>query len=195
MPDYASGGVFSCEIVDDRPGLTTLEILGPAAQGIFSQESGGHRFQRVPPTERNGRVQTSTITVAVLPDIAETEILLPERDLEWTMTISRGKGGQSVNTTYSCVVLKHKPSGIMVRCQNERSQHRNKRTALAILSAKLAARADCASSQSRSQDRKAQLGIGARGDKRRTIRVRDNQVKDHLTGRAWRWDDYERGKW
>jgi len=149
----------------------------------------------VPPTEKNGRVQTSTITVAVLPDVEESDLEIPDGDLEWTTTLSRGKGGQSVNTTYSCVVLKHKPSGKVVRCQNERSQFQNKRTALEILRSRLTTEKEDAEHSSRSQDRKDQIGDGQRSDKRRTIRVKDGQVKDHILGKTWRYEDYVAGKW
>jgi peptide chain release factor 1 len=207
MPNYLSknsfrstaswldGGAFSVEPIDLRSGTAVFKVSGIGANEVFANESGGHRFQRTPPTEKKGRVQTSTITVAVLPNIEESKLVIPESDLEWTTTTSRGNGGQSVNTTYSCVVLKHRPSGLSVRCQNERSQLQNKRIALEILRAKLLEKKQQEEQSYRAQRRKVQIGSGQRGDKRRTIRVQDGQVKDHVTGRTWRYDDYLQGKW
>ena len=131
----------------------------------------------------------------MLPEPKEEEFKIEEKDLEWTTTISQGKGGQSVNTTYSCVVLKHKPSGETVRCQNERSQHRNKATALRVLRSRLLAQKENAEHASESKQRKDQIGSGQRGDKRRTIRVKDGQVNDHVTGKKWQLKKYLNGEW
>jgi len=117
------------------------------------------------------------------------------KDLEWTTTTSQGKGGQGVNTTYSCVILKHKPSGMTVRCQNERSQFQNKKFAMDILRSRLMEKKTDEELSSRAADRKQQVGSGQRGDKRRTIREKDGQVKDHVTGKSWRYQDYVDGKW
>jgi peptide chain release factor 1 len=170
-------------------------VSGDKAEATFANEAGGHRWQRVPPTERKGRIQTSTITVAVLPEPQAEEFKIDEKDLEWSTTISQGKGGQSVNTTYSCVILKHKPSGETVRCQNERSQLRNKQTALRVLRSRLLAQKENAEHASESKQRKDQIGSGQRGDKRRTIRVKDGQVNDHVTGQKWSLKKYLNGDW
>lgn len=170
-------------------------MSGDKAEATFANEAGGHRWQRVPPTERKGRIQTSTITVAVLPEPQAEEFKIDEKDLEWSTTISQGKGGQSVNTTYSCVILKHKPSGETVRCQNERSQLRNKQTALRVLRSRLLAQKENAEHASESKQRKDQIGSGQRGDKRRTIRVKDGQVNDHVTGQKWSLKKYLNGDW
>lgn len=140
-------------------------------------------------------MQTSTITVAVLPEPTAAEFKIDEKDLEWTTTTSQGKGGQSVNTTYSCVVLKHKPSELTVRCQNERSQLRNKQTALRILRSRLLEQKENAEHAAESQQRRGQIGSGMRGDKRRTIRVKDGQVNDHITGQKWSLKKYLNGEW
>lgn len=175
--------------------MAIFQVTGQQANKTFINEAGGHRWQRIPPTEKNGRVQTSTVTVAVLPDIQESELVIPDKDLEWTTSTSRGNGGQGANTTYSCVVLKHKPSGMTVRCQNERSQFQNKKFALNILRGRLDEIRRSLEHSERSTDRKNQIGTGQRGDKRRTIRVKDGQVKDHITGKSWRYNDYILGKW
>ncbi len=166
---WQSEAVFDVELMDRRPGSVCFRVAGPGAEKVFANEAGGHRWQRVPPTERHGRRQTSTITVAVLPELEESEVSVPEKELEWTTTTSRGNGGQSVNTTMSCVVLKHLPSGITVRCQNERSQFQNKRFALQVLRAKLQAASDSAAHTVRAEDRRRQVGCGERGDKGKNI--------------------------
>ena len=166
---------------------------GCGAEATFANEAGGHRWQA--PSGKKGAIHTSTITVAVLPEPKEEEFKIEEKDLEWSTTISQGKGGQSVNTTYSCVILKHKPSGQTVRCQNERSQHRNKATALRVLRSRLLAVKEDAEHASESQERRNQIGSGMRGDKRRTIRVKDGQVNDHITGLKWTLKKYLNGEW
>ena len=166
---------------------------GCGAEATFANEAGGHRWQA--PSGKKGAIHTSTITVAVLPEPKEEEFKIEEKDLEWSTTISQGKGGQSVNTTYSCVILKHKPSGQTVRCQNERSQHRNKATALRVLRSRLLAVKEDAEHASESQERRNQIGSGMRGDKRRTIRVKDGQVNDHITGQKWTLKKYLNGEW
>lgn len=162
---------------------------------LFAHESGGHRWQREPPTERRGRVHTSTVTVAVLPEPTPTQLNVRDADLRWTTRRGTGPGGQHRNKTESAVDLLHVPSGIVVRCQSERSQLRNKQSALAVLRARLHARATSAADGEANAARRAQVGSGMRGDKRRTIRVQDGQVHDHVTGVRWRLSDYLRGDW
>ncbi len=162
---------------------------------MFAEDVGGHRWQRIPPTEKRGRVQTSTITVAVLDEPREHELVLRESDLEEETMRGSGAGGQHRNKTDSAVRLTHLPTGIVVRCESERDQHRNRQTARAVLRARLAEAQRSAASGARAQDRKNQVGSGMRGDKRRTIRVRDDQVVDHQTGRVWKYSLYKRGDW
>ena len=170
-------------------------MTGKDADKIFSQESGGHRWQRVPPTERKGRRQTSTITVAVFEESTVTEVSLNPRDLEWDTMRSGGAGGQNVNKVETAVRVKHIPSGLVVRCETLRSQYRNKELALVILSAKLKS-ADSEQRLSKEvNDRRKQIGSGQRGDKRRTIREQDGKVSDHLTGRVWQLAEYVKGNW
>lgn len=191
----APRGVFSVEIADERPGLLVFRVEGQAASDLFKDEAGGHRWQRIPPTEKRGRVQTSTVTVAVMPEPTETEVRLDERDLDWTACRGSGPGGQARNKVNSAVQITHRPSGIQVRCESERSQHQNRRTALAMLRAKLWEREHTRISGAEAEDRRRQLGSGMRGDKRRTIRCQDGQVHDHVSGRRWRLKDYLRGEW
>lgn len=162
---------------------------------LFRNEAGGHRYQRIPPTERRGRVHTSTITVAVLPEITEQQISVKDSELIWKMCRGSGPGGQHRNKTESAVQVTHIPSKISVRCESERSQHQNKASALELLRAKLWERTKKELTEQRTNDRKEQVGSGMRGDKRRTIRFQDGQVVDHITGRRWKLKDYLRGEW
>ena len=184
-----------CEILDLRPGLIILRVTGEGHVALFSCEAGGHRWQRVPPNERRGRVHTSTVTVAVLEEPTAVEVPLSESDLVWEMKRGSGPGGQHRNKTESAVVLKHTPSGLIVRCENERSQRRNRESALLVMRARLLALAQSRIDRERDSTRRGQLGSGMRGDKRRTIRVQDGSVIDHVTGQTWRYRDYVRGCW
>lgn len=190
-----SGGVFSLEVLDRRTGSVTVRVSGKGSEKIFEEESGGHRWQRVPPNEKRGRVHTSTITVAVLPEISVSDLPIDDRDLEWTACRGSGAGGQHRNVTASAVTVRHVPSGLSVRCESERSQYQNKQTALALLRSRLWELRRSSLARERDESRSRQVGSGMRGDKRRTIRQQDGVVKDHLTGRTWRYEDYVRGKW
>jgi peptide chain release factor 1 len=162
---------------------------------VFRDEPGGHRWQRVPPNEKRGRVHTSTITVAVLPEATEAQVHLDPRDLDVDTCRGTGAGGQKRNKTESTVVIRHRPSGLVVRCETERSQHQNRATALALLRSRLLAAAEEARTSAVAAARRGQVGSGMRGDKRRTIRCQDGVVLDHVTGRRWALRAYERGDW
>ena len=181
--------------MQSRAGFALLRVTGRGVNVLFADEVGGHRWQRVPPTEKRGRVQSSTITVAVLDEEVATTVEIPETDLEWTTCRSPGKGGQHVQKTDSAVQVTHLPTGIQVRSHDGRSQFHNKQDALDKLREKLLDAARTARSSARAAERRGQVGSGMRGDKRRTIRAQDDSVVDHLTGRSWRLRDYERGNW
>jgi peptide chain release factor 1 len=173
-----------------------VRVRGAGARELFAGEAGGHRFQRIPPTEKRGRVQSSTITIAVLDEaVAELPLVIPEHELEWSTCRSSGDGGQHLQKTDSAVQVKHVPTGMLVRSEQGRSQHKNRELALERLRAKLADAQRTAAHAARDAERRGQVGSGMRGDKRRTIRVQDDSVVDHLTGRTWRYRDYVRGAW
>jgi len=152
---------------------------------VYSQlrfEAGVHRVQRVPATEAQGRIHTSTATVAVLPEAEEVDVEIREEDLEIQTTHSGGPGGQHVNTTNSAVQLFHKPSGIMIKCQEERSQHKNKARALQILRSRLLSAAQDAHDKAISDERRGMVGTGDRSEKIRTYNYPQNRVTDHRIG-------------
>lgn len=167
-----------------RPGFLLFRVEGKKALEAFQHEAGGHRWQRVPPTEKRGRVHTSTITVAVLDEPQEHEIYIDPNDLDEKFTRGSGAGGQHRNKTDTAVVLKHLPSGIVVRIDGGRSQHVNRQTALSVLRAKLQEAGAEAQVKKRNAKRRRQVGSGMRGDKRRTIAVQRGTVHDHETGRT-----------
>lgn len=149
---------------------------------VFSQlrsESGTHRVQRVPVTESQGRIHTSAVTVAVLPEAEEVEVKISPDDLRVDVFRSSGPGGQSVNTTDSAVRITHLPTGIVVSCQDEKSQHKNRAKALKILRARLLDLKQREQQDRRSQDRRAQVGSGDRSERIRTYNFPQNRVTDH----------------
>lgn len=181
---------FDFELTENRLGFVAVRISGKSV-AVFANEAGGHRWQRVP--KNDDRVQTSTVTVAVLPEPSDAQLHIREQDLEWSTCRGSGAGGQHRNKTESAVQLRHVPTGLSVRCESERSQTQNRRTALATLRARIWQAQQDAGSASRAQDRRQQVGSGMRGDKRRTIR--SDGVVDHVTGKRWSFKDYVRGNW
>lgn len=188
------GGTFSIELLDERPGIIRFRVLGKKAAKLFSKEGGVHQWQRVPPTEKKGRVHTSTITVAVLPERPIADIKINEKDLDWKTCRGSGAGGQHRNVTDSAVQLTHKPTGIQIRCESERSQHSNKETALQILAARLEQAEEEQLVKSRNKKRREQFGTGERGvQKIRTIKVQDDSVINHENGKRISSKKYLKG--
>ncbi len=189
----ACGWGFSLDLIESRPGIAILAIEGKKAAEAFKNEPGGHRFQRVPATERHGRVHTSTVTVVVLREPTEVELRIEDKELEWKTCRGSGAGGQHRNVTDSAVIVKHLPTGVTVRCESERSQHQNKATALALLRARLLASKEAEASGAVREDRRKQHGSAMRGDKVRTIAIQRDDVIDHRTGKRISARDYLRG--
>jgi peptide chain release factor 1 len=185
--------VFSLTLLEEREGFLAFQVEGPAAQRVFGQEGGGHRWQRIPPTEKRGRIHTSTVTVAVLPVPSSEEFTLAPDDLLIATTRGSGPGGQNRNKVETEVVVTHKPTGLQVRCGSERSQYQNRQLALARLSAKLAQQQRQQERERSDCSRRQQVRSGQRGDKIRTVRTQANQVKCERTGNTLSYTLYSKG--
>ncbi len=157
-------------------------ITGDRVYSELRFEGGVHRVQRVPATEAQGRVHTSTATVAVLPEAEDVDVQLRDEDLQISIAASGGPGGQGVNTTNSAVQILHKPTGMIVKCQDERSQIKNKARALKVLRSRLLEREQNAQHQAEAQERRGMVGTGDRAEKIRTYNYPQNRVTDHRIG-------------
>ena len=185
---YAESHGFKCSLVTlNETGLggfkeVTFMIEGDGAYSRFKFESGVHRVQRVPETESQGRIHTSTVTVAVLPEAEEVEIEINPSDLIFESCKSSGAGGQHINKTESAVRLTHKPTGIVIECQEERSQFKNKDKALKLLRAKLYDIKQTEQNEKIASERKSQVGTGDRSERIRTYNYPQSRVSDHRIG-------------
>jgi peptide chain release factor 1 len=176
---YAERRGFTTEPLSIGDGKYTFAIKGDGAYSVFKFEGGTHRVQRVPETESQGRVHTSTATVAVLPEVEAVEVDVDENDLQIDVYRSSGPGGQSVNTTDSAVRITHKPTGIVVSMQDEKSQLQNRERAMRVLRARLYERALAEQQAEQAASRQAQVGTGERAEKIRTYNYGEKRVKDH----------------
>ncbi len=182
---YAEEHGWDVEIIDesrtDMDGIRsiTFSVEGPGAYATFQFESGTHRVQRVPETESGDRIHTSTSTVAVLPEPEDVEVELDESDVEFSAMRSSGPGGQNVNKVATKVRLEHKPTGLTVECQTEKSQHRNRELAMRLLRTRLHEKKKKEQQKKREEIRRNQIGSGERSEKIRTYNFPQNRITDH----------------
>jgi len=197
---YAHGRGWAVEQIDASPGemggfkQAILRIEGEGVWTALSHESGTHQVKRVPATETQGRVHTSTATVAVLPEPEEVELDLNRSDVREMITTAQGPGGQNVNKVATAVHLIHEPTGIEVRMQDTKSQAQNREKAWALLKARLFERQRAEAQAERAEQRSAMIGTANRAEKIRTYRYKDNLVVDHRTGESYNLGDVVAGQ-
>lgn len=181
-------------MIDERPGLAVLAVSGAGAEIAFQHEPGGHRWQRVPPSEKRGRRHTSTVTVAVLPVFDHAAQTYSDHEFEWYATRGSGPGGQAKNKTSNAVHMKHVPTGISVRVETSRSQWENRQLAKQLLFSKLIEWSLQKLEDRQVNNRRQQIGSGQRGDKIRTVRLQDDTVTNHQNGKTMSASRYLKGE-
>ncbi len=177
---YATKKNLKVALIDEK----TIRISGPQVFDLLKNESGVHRVQRVPVTEKRGRIHTSTATIVVLPEVKEDEIQINQNDLEWQFTRAGGHGGQNVNKVSTAVRLVHKPTGIVVEAREERFQEQNRQIALSLLRSRLWERQEAEKEKTMAGYRSV-IGRGMRSEKIRTYNFPQDRVTDHRIGKSW----------
>lgn len=177
---YATKNDWKVSLVDEE----TIQIVGPAVFDLLKNEAGVHRVQRIPITEKRGRIHTSTATVAILPEIKEKDIEINPKKLEWQFFRASTQGGQNVQKVSTAVRLKHRPSGIVVTSEQERHQEQNRKIALELLRAKLWERQEEEKAKTIAGYR-SPIGRGMRAEKMRTYNFPQNRVTDHRIKKSW----------
>lgn len=184
--------VFDIKVIKDLPGFLSFEVKGKNTK-IFEKECGGHRWSRIPPNEKRGRVHTSSVTVAVLDNYNNKDIEILDRDVSYRTYKASGKGGQHRNKVESAVEYKHIPTGITAHCESERSQAENKRLALDALKQKVQDHYSGQYDSNRTEKRREQIGTGLRGDKVQTVQEQNGLVTNHETGKKISFKKYLKG--
>ena len=194
MPSLQNVGVFDAKIIHDAPGEMKVVFSGHRAKELFAPEAGGHRWQRIPPTERGGRKHSSTITVAVLDETTVVVEELCDGDLVINRYRASGPGGQKRNKVETAIRIRHKPSGIVVCSASEASQKQNLINARRELQCRVTSVAKQRLHQAINGSRKSQIGKGERSDKIRTVQMQNGKVINHVTGKSVSVKDYLKGK-
>ncbi len=190
----AKSNNFNYKVTDTRPGFVSIWLTGKGVKSHFRNESGSHRWLRVPPTEKRGRTQTSIITVAITNPSEKVDFQLDPNDVDIQYTRGQGNGGQHRNKVETCVIITHIPTGIQFKVQDDRSRFKNEEIAWKRLRDRLSTSAQEKFDKSESEKRYIQIGDGDRSNKKRTYRLKEDCVTDHITGKSCTFREFSKGR-